>query len=238
MIEIKPGTPPAEAATLPGSNEQGKTTPSSPTPPATPGTTGNETEGKVTISTKEYADLQRAKARQLSFERRKNFAASRNNPLRKPEGNPGAPNDAIAEELSAAETRAQEAEQRALKAEVAGKVRELLDKDEFKALPKSTRDLILKNPHMLSDADNVDEALLDIEDFVREQVAGLEAPKSPAAPAPGGAQPQGHETPPTVTAGNPAPAPAAGLEDTTNLRGAALSRAVLRNSLRKARGVK
>ena len=116
-----------------------------------------------------------------------------------------------------------------------------MEKEEFKVLPESTKALILKNPHMLSQADNVEEALLDIEDFVRDQVAGLKVPNSSPNPGQGGsraANPSGHETPSSVSAGAPAPASAIELEDVSNLSGVARSRAVLRNSMKKARGVK
>ena len=232
MTTTNPATP-AQAAN-PGSNGQGQPNPSATTPPATtPGATGTP-EGKVTISTEEYAKLQRAAARQLSFEKRKQFTA------RPSQVTNGDPDDPANQEIAKANERANSAERKSMQLEVRGKVRDLLDKPDFKNLPGSTRELILKNPHMLSAADNVDEALLDIEDFVRETVAGLPAqPHVPAPGSPSSGNPPGHETPPKINAGNPAPASGApNLEETSNLRGANLSRATLRNAIRKQRGAK
>ena len=125
-----------------------------------------------------------------------------------------------------------DAEQRAMRAEVGSKVRDILEKEEFKALPKSTRDLILRNPAMLSDADNVEEALLDIEDFVREQVAGLTVQNQPGQGT-GKSEPTGHQTPSVVNQGAPAPTGPGNLENIDGLRGTALSRAILRNKMRQ-----
>lgn len=228
MENLKPATPAPAAA--PGTHETVPATPSAATPPATPGS-GEQPEGKVTISTKEYAQLQRDSARVRSFEKRREFQRSRNNP--QPAN--GNPDDPANERISQLEAEKADSDKRALQAEIKGSVRDILDKEEFKALPQSTRDLILKNPHMLSEADNLEEALLDIEDFVRDQVLKLGA--APAQPDPKGnpqsGTPKGHETPPTVSHGVPSQAPSAGMEDTSNLRGAALSRATLRNALRK-----
>lgn len=229
MTNPNPATP-AQAAT-PGSGETVVTTPPSGTPaPATPGVQGNESgEGKVTIDLKEYRDLQRAKARTLSFDKRAG--------LRKPEANPGTNSGdgdpELVERLNKAESDRQAAERRALQAEVKGSVRDLLDREEFKPLPESTRQLILKNPAMLSEADNLEEALLDIEEFVRDEVLKMgTTPKVPTStPNP---SPAGHETPPTVTPGSPAPSPAAGMEDLSKLRGADRSRAAIRNAMRGA----
>ena len=215
------------SGTTPAGNEPGQSNPPAQAPAQS---TGAPSEGQVTISTKEYAELQRAKARTLSFEKRKAFAT------RQQQGDQNAnldPNDAATQAIAEANRKTQEAEQRAMRAEISGKVRDLLDKEDFKALPKSTRDLILKNPALLSNADNAEEALLDIEDFVREQVAGLTPPaQNPTDQKQ--TDPKGHETPATVSAGSPAPATQTGLENTDGLRGVALSRAVLRNKLRQA----
>ena len=90
----------------------------------------------------------------------------------------------------------------------------------------------------MSDADNVEEILLDIEDFVREEVGKLSATSQPLNSGEGKNEPVGHETPPAIQSGIPAPAPAQNLEETENLHGTDLSRAVLRNSIKKMRGVK
>ena len=233
MSEQIPATP-APAAT-PGSNVPGQSNPSTvtPTPASTPGTTGTDnSEGKVTLSAKEHAQLLRDQARLKSFQRRKDFfkKSAVNG------GNDGGTGDEVPEEIQRLETEKAKAEQEALKAKVTLKVRDLLDQDDFKNLPKSTRDLILQRPHLLSDADNVDEAMLDIEDFVREQVASLSVPNR-TQPSGAAANPPGHETPTAVNPGGPVAPTAVALENTEGLRGPARSQAVLRNALKKAKGL-
>ncbi len=217
-----------QSGTTPAGNEPGQST-----PPATAPATGTQSEGQVTISTKEYAQLQRDQARYQSFQKRAAFTSKN-----QAQQTTGDPDDDTAKAIADANRRVQEAENRAAQVEIRGRVRDLLDKDEFKALPKSTRDLILKNPALLSSADSVDEALLDIEDFVKDQVIGLSLPAQQAqTQVQQKTDPKGHETPTAVSGGSPAPASAAGLENVDGLRGVALSRAVLRNSLRKAKGI-
>lgn len=238
MNNQNPATP-AQAAT-PGSNAQVPATPSAVTPPVTTPGQGNNPEGTVTIPTKEFAQLQRDSARVRSFEKRKQFAARRTNPGA-PAAN-GDQDDPANERISQLETETADANKRALQAEIKGSVRDVLDKEEFKALPQSTRELILKNPHMLSEADNLEEALLDIEDFVREQVSKLAAAPAQQNGQPGNpssGSPAGHETPPKIGAGTPSQTPNSSLEDTSNLRGVALSRATIRNAIKKQKqGIK
>lgn len=234
-MENKTGTTPAPAATLPSDAAGNNKQPVTPTPPN--GAQGNNQEGKVTIDLKEYRDLQRAKARSLSFDKRAQLKEDRGSGAgHQPTNNGGAGDDPeIAEIINQAQTKAAEAERRAMQAEVRGRVRDLLDKEEFKTLAKSTRDLILKNPHMLSSADNVDEALLDIEDYVREHSlsdqgnGGQGTGSRPTAP--------NHETPPPINNGASAPTSPQGLEDVSKLRGAEKTRALIRNGLRSAKGV-
>lgn len=229
---------PAQAAT-PGNVPQGSGTPSPVTPPVTTPGPGAQAEGTVTISTKEFAELQRAKARSLAFDRRADFRKRNPLPPQAPHGE-GSDDPEILAKLQEEQEARIESDKRAYRAEVTLKVRDLLDKEEFKALPASTRALILKNPHMLSEADNVEEALLDIEDFVRDQVAGLAIPAPLNQPGPGGvrtATPAGHETPPIVSAGAPTSPSAIEEEDVSKLVGVARSRAILRNAMKKARGL-
>lgn len=227
MAENANGVTPATAATPP--NDGHRTNPPTIAPPA-----GAAPEGKVTISTKEYADLQRAKARTLSFENRRAFNASRNAPPR--ETNGGTANEAEAAALS----RADNAERRVMQLEVKDKVRELLGKPEYAVLPQSTRDLILKNPAMLSEADNIDEALLDIEDFVLDSISKIDSngsiPVTVKVPdsVPRPSATPGHETPPARAIG-PSDLRADEKEDINKLTGTARSRAILRNKIRDKR---
>jgi len=229
MLE-NPATPAPAAA--PGNDANVITTPSAPVTPAS--------EGKVTIDLKEYRDLQRAKARTLSFERRAEISKGKQAPGQPANGS-GIDDAEIAEQIRAAEAGRTAAERKAMQLEVRGKVRDLLDKEEFKVLPKSTRDLILEKPHMLSEADNAEEALLDIEDFVRLKITEIGS-SQPGGTGQGGvgsrpANPPAHETPP-VGGGDPAPTKPDGLEDTSKLKGSEKTRAILRNQLKTAKGVK
>lgn len=230
MTTTNPATP-AQAAT-PGNTEQIKPTTPAVAPVSNQGQ-GEPQEGKVTISTKEFAQLQRDSARVRSFEKRKQFTIKQNAYQNQTTGS----DDQTNEEIQRLSSEKAAAESRALRAEVRSQVQELVNKEEFKAIPKSTRDLILKNPQMLSNADNVEEALLDIEDFLREQATEAKLSGQGQQSAPAGS-PAGHETPPVVNAGAPAPAGSAGLEDISNLHGPSRSRAVLRNKIQQSRGVK
>jgi hypothetical protein len=230
MTNQNPATP-AQAAT-PGSVPAVVPNPSVTTPAPT-GEQGTSSEGKVTIDLKEYRDLQRAKARTLSFDKRATIRGKTDHPANNPDGTQADPE--IVERLNQESQARQAAERKSLQLEVRSGVRDLLEKDEFKVLPKSTKDLILKNPAMLSEAETLEEAMLDIEDFCRDQVLSLGDIGLPTPPA---AQPKGHEAPPAVNAGSPAPANASGLEDVSKLHGTARSTASIRNLIKTARGVK
>lgn len=230
MENNKNGTTPAQAATLP--NGQAVVTTPSVVTPAPNGDKGNLSDGKVTIDLKEYRDLQRAKARTLSFEKRAALPG-RQAPqtMKNPDGSDADPE--IIERLNQSEARVKDAERKAMRFEVQNKVRDLLDKPEYVKLPASTKALILKNPAMLSEAVTLDEAMLDIEDFVNEQVSVLDLNLG----TPGGKPntPAGHDTPPTG-AGGPAPVRGTEPEDLSKLRGPARSQAAIRNAMKSARG--
>jgi len=240
IMSIQNPATPAQAAT-PGNGPQGSGTPSPVSSPAgTPTGQGNQAEGTVTISTKEFAELLRAKARSVSFEKRAQFVARQKSNTSQPMNREGGDDPELVAQLQREQEARADSDRRALRAEVTLKVRDLLDKEEFKALPFSTKALIIKNPSSLSEADNIDEALLDIEDFVREQVAGLNLPAQPQNNSQAGSRsenPAGHESPLPVSAGAPNPVSAVELEDVSKLDGVSRSRAVLRNSLKKARGL-
>lgn len=225
MDKNNPATP-AQAAT-PGQAPNSPATPAA-TPAPTGDNGGQNQEGKVTISTKEFAQLQRDAARARSNDKRNNLKL-RNSPPGDPNADPN-----ITQAVDEANERARDAEKKALQFQVKGQVRDLLEKDEFKNLPKSTKNLILSNPHLLSQADNLEEAMLDIEDFIRDEVLSVEsAPATtPTTPAPGN-NPPGHETPPAPGSGGPAPAGGTDFEDTSRLSGPAKTQAMIRNSMRK-----
>lgn len=226
-----PATPVAPATAIPGTVPAGNNPPPAAVPPLTAQVP--DQEGKVTIPLKEYRNLQRGAARALSFDKRLALNKPGANLPTNASGDPDV--DAIRAE---ADNRVAEAERRALQLEVRGKVADLLGKDEFKALPKSTRELILKNPAMLSQADNIEEAMIDIEEFVRDQVLSMgDGGSNSGGSTPPQNQPPRTETPPTVSGGAPAPSDAAGLEDLSKLHGPAKSQAAIRNLMKtKGRG--
>lgn len=216
---------PAQAAT-PGAIEQGVQNPSvvASQSPASP-------EEKVTISLKEYRDLQRSHARQLSFEKRKDFLKKA--PVAD-QGDGTSQDPELVQQLNRERELRETAEKRAMQSEVRDGVRGILSKPEYAGLPESTKNLILKNPSALSDADNIEEALLDIEDFVRENSVSVSKPGDGSTRP----EPAHHDTPQSVSTGTPAPVYNTDIEDTSRLTGVNRSRAILRNTMRKARGIK
>ena len=227
MVTPNPATP-AQAAN-PGSVETVVTPPAVTPAPATQAP-GINPAGTVTISTEEFARLQRDSARTRSFGKRV---------YQKPSGQAANidPNDPAAAAIATANQERDEAVRKAMQSEVRGKVRDLLADDRFKALPKSTKDLILEKPHMLTDAETLEDAMYDIEDKLLE-MAGPTNPSNPNPsnlPSNPSTLPTSRETPPIVTPGNPAPIDAGALEPTEGLRGSERSMAILRNSFKKQR---
>lgn len=230
MTNINPAAPSQEAT--PGKVPQNGGNPSAPSSANQPnGGQGNDNEGTVTIPLKEYRTLQRQDARAKSLDRRNALNKGRqSNQAANLDDNGGDPE--LVNRLAEETRLRQEAEQKALRVEVGSRVRDLLEKDEFKTLPNSTKQLILKNPSALSNADNLEEALLDIEDFVRDEVLKMETPSgSGNAPGKGDKTPETPETPP-VNNGAPAPSKAGDLEDLSKLSGSQKSRAAIRNLLK------
>ncbi len=230
MVTPNPAPHVAPATSNPGSVETVVTPPAVTPAPATQAP-GINPAGTVIISTEEYARLQRDSARTRSFGKRV---------YQKPSGQSANidPNDPTASAIAQANAERDEAVRKAMQSEVRGKVRDLLADDRFKALPKSTKDLILEKPHMLTDAETLEDAMYDIEDKLLE-MAGTANPSNqnpstlPSNPSP---LPPSRETPPIVTPGNPAPIDAGALEPVEGLRGSERSMAVLRNSLKKQHG--
>jgi hypothetical protein len=191
-----------------------------------------KSEGSVTISNEEYAQLQRNTARLKGYQKRQMPVKA----TRRPAGTKQSDSeyeDEPNEEYQQAIARNQELERQLFERDVREKTRELLSQDEFKSLPESTRKLILRNPASLSESVSIEEMMMDIEDFVREETAALIKPEKPVSDSP-----TGHETPQAVNAGNPAISEAEQLEDVSGLTGTSRSKAVFRNILKKSRGVK
>jgi hypothetical protein len=227
MNQENPATPAqvnAPAAT-PGSTASVITPPSTTTPPA-----DNGSEGKVTISTKEFAQLSRDAARGRSAERRASLGKNAN-----AAGNVDANlNPDAADLINQERAKREEAERKALQYEVKDKIRGIIDKDEFKNIPASTKELILRNPGSVTDAEDPEVALLDVEDFLRETASKIDV--SALNPAGGSAaKPQdaaNRDTPPVVNAGAPAPGGAAEAQDPSKLHGHAKTQAIIRNGLK------
>lgn len=149
----------------------------------------------------------------------------------------GAPEDVNAK-IREANQRVADAEKRALQMEVKGKVSDLLAKPEFQKIPQSTRELILRNPAVISQASTLDEALLDIEDYLNDTVGKIDLGMggTTVVKRDGDATPAGVVTPPAIP-GGPTKSDPVGLEDTSKLRGPARSVASIRNVLKKSQGI-
>lgn len=227
-----PATP-AQAAvpgTQPDPNQPPTNPPAPPTPPG----------GQVTITNEEYADLQRQKARLTALQR----SGSRPRAAARPAAaDPTAdPDAAVAEEVQRERERSAALTQQIFHRDVKDFTRDLLAKPEFASLPESTKRLILRNPASYSEATDLENAKLDIEDFLREEIAavppGSATPPAGAPPAPRKAnEPPGHETPPHVSAGSPAAPPSDQLEDLSRLSGPERSKAAFRNAMKKKAGI-
>lgn len=180
-------------------------------------------EGQVVISTKEFAQLQRDRARLLAFEKRKELYFKKNNPSKSQElDNLDGVDEVIKEEIVKAKSKASELEKELFKERLINKTRDILTKPEYSILPESTRNLILKNPALLTNSEDVEEAILDVEDFIREESAKIIPPSTELIK---------HETPPKINSG----APTTNLspeEDFNKLSGPDRSRAILRKKFR------
>lgn len=222
----KPATPSNEAA--PGKEEQATT----PSPAATPekGKEEQKTEeGQVTISAKEYRDLQRAKARASAAQKRMDLSKRSTTPNDDEEGDQGP--DRV--EVARLQAELESAERARVAAEVRVGVSDILARDEFKDIPASVKRMIQKNPSafMSTKSNSVEEGLLDIEDYLNEEVAspsGNEIKVERRVEAP-----SGHETPPNIGGGGAGSGDQSKLEDLNNLSGSERSRAAFRNILKK-----
>ena len=224
---------PAQAAapgTQPDPNQPPTTTPA---PPASP-------EGKVMITNEEYADLQRQKARLAALQRSGNRPRAAARPAA---ADPTAdPDAAVAEEVQRERERSAALQQQIFDRDVRDHARDLLAKPEYAKLPESTKRLILRNPASYIQSADLESAKMDLEDFLREEIAAVPPsttpPGQPPAPAHRNAnEPPGHETPPHVGAGSPAAPPSDQLEDLSRLSGPARSQAAFRNAVKKKQGI-
>lgn len=205
MTEIIPATP-AQAAT-PGATEVKAPAATAATQPAT-----------VTITADELAQFKRDQARLAGFQQKAAFT-KKNVPA----------GDVTPDVITQIQ---QEADKRVMLAEVKAGVVQILAKPEYAGLPESTKALIRKNPSALSEADTLEESLIDIENFVRENSISVSNSGTGKVTSP---NPAGHETPPAPGAGGPSTVKNDDLEDVSRLTGPARSMAVFRNQQKIAK---
>lgn len=235
MDNKTPATP-ATAAT-PGNNQgQPVPQPSGTVPPVATqtgagGQAGNQ-DGKVLVDANEYRKLQRDAARTAGLQRRVDLFMK--NPPQNTAGGQVTGDEDADKLIASANARAEAAERRSMQLEVTNRVKDLVNSARFKDVPESTKRLILKNPSALSDAQTLDEAILDIEDFLENEILSI-GQSHPVTPQGQGGDPAGHETPPRPGSGAPSTIEADGdLVETEGLTGPERSRAVLRNIIKKA----
>lgn len=227
-----PGATPAQVPAVP------PITPAASPAPASGSQEPQPAVGVVTLTEAQYRNLLRDQARAKAMDKRNGIRPGSGTPMQPGDGD----DPELVQRFNQSEAQRLDAEKRAMRAEVREKVRDLIEKPEYANIPKSTKDLILRNPASLSEAETLDEALIDIEQFLGEQAASVATlpgnPGSQPTPAAPGNQLPTRETPPTPGQGTPAPAAAAGLEDTSKLHGPAKTQAMIRNKVKESRGVK
>ena len=228
-MENKQPATPAQAAT-PGKNEPGSITPA----PAPLGGQGENQEQMVSIPQKQLRDLLRDQARYNSFNRDKDKFGKKNIPSQDFSGS----DPDVVETLRNTQGENSNLRKELFQERLVNKTREFLNKDEFKNVPDFAKSLILKNPAAYTQAENVEDALFDIEDVIRQDILPSlsQSQKTPENDGRNNDSPQGHEAPPVPGSGRPAPAAPVGLEDTSRLVGPARSRATLRNAINKQKG--
>lgn len=227
MAENNQPATPAQAAT-PGAQEQngnGQPAPQNPAPQGAGGGTNNQ-DGKVTLDQKEYRNLLRQDARAKAYEKR--FGPKGRSPSQAAAGGEGVTVD---DQVLAERTRAEQAERRALQSEVKLEIKDIVSREEYKNIPRSTIDLLLKNPGAITEAETLEDALFDVEEWLNDQASKNPAPTQNAQVP----QPPKHETPPVVSGGAPAPAGADQLEDVSKLHGPAKTQAMIRNAIKSKR---
>lgn len=224
-----PATPPA----APAANQPGNP-PANGNPPAG----GGKTEGgKVEVPLDEYNNLVRDASR---FRSRKPATPS---PTERREQRYSQPAGGDSDDPEVArlmeENQRTKAENMRLSLNL--KVKELLVSDEYKDLPATAKRILEKNPLAFVDprAKNVDDAILDIQDWIDSELdlakagGGNTTPATPGQPAGNGQTPAVHETPPVNGAGQPGATPSQE-ESVEGKTGPARSMTILRNIFKKS----
>lgn len=213
-------------------SEQPAATPAAPVAPATPAPAPapakteqtpapGENDGKVTLSTDEYKNLQRDAARYRS-RKTPSPEDKRNQRYNQP---PPAGGESADEEVNKLHSTIKTYEQENLQLKLNNKVRDLLEADEYKALPETAKRILKKNPMSIVDprAKTLDDALADIQDFMDDELSFIQ-PQKPGEKD----QPPVNETPP-VPGSVPTPPKTTPEESTEGKTGSARSTTILKN---------
>lgn len=244
MPNNQPATPDNKSAT-PG-NESGQQNPQTPqgaAPSQTPSQEGDKgtqqnQEGMVSISAKEYRDLQRAKARASSAQRREALKNKQNTTNKSvDEYNSEGVDPEVAEALSRTQSQLTETQRDLIIERSKNRVTEILSREEYKDIPESTKRILRNNPSSVAsvESNTIDELMLDVEDFLNDEIEKIPVTVVKTPPQEN-TDPKGHETPDNVGGGGSQNTSNQGLEDISNLTGTARSRAVLRNAIKKGGG--
>lgn len=229
-------TPPATPPAAPAANQPG-TPPANGTPPAGGGQEG----GKVQIpfsSMEEYNNLVRDAAR---FRSRKGNSTPTPTERREQRYSQPAGGESDDPEVARLMAENQQTKAENMRLSLNLKVKELLVSDEYKDLPATAKRILEKNPLAFVDprAKNVDDAILDIQDWIDSELdlakagGGNTTPATPGQPAGNGQTPAVHETPPVNGAGQPGATPSQE-ESVEGKTGPARSMTILRNIFKKS----
>lgn len=219
------GTPPVSPET-PATLPAAPATPPAGTPPAIPPVPeGVKIEGdKVVLDLAKYRNLERDAARARS--RKTPSADDRRNDRysQPPAGDDDDP------QLAEMRTKVSQTERENMQLKLNNKVRDLLESDEYKALPDTAKRILRKNPMAVVDnrAKSFDDAVADIQDWLDEEISLAKPATPPVTPTP--------ETPPVPGAG-PTPPRSDPAESTEGKTGPERSMTILKN-LMKQKGAK
>lgn len=230
-------TPPATPPAAPAANQPGN-------PPANGNSpaSGGKTEGeKVHIpfkSMEEYNNMVRDAGRYRS---RNGGNTPTPNERREQRYSPPASGDNDDPEVARLMAENQQTKAENMRLSLNLKVKDLLVSDEYKDLPATAKRILEKNPLAFVDprAKNVDDAILDIQDWIESELdlakasSGNTTPATPGQPAGNGQTPAVHETPPVNGVGQPGTTPSQE-ESTEGKTGPSRSTTILRNLFKKS----
>jgi len=210
------------------------------TPPGTPpeGNNGGAQnpppdETKVEISEKELADLKTKAGR---WDKRHESGKGKPKQKRSWEKSGDGDGDGSGEPLEVREAReeAQAAKREAFGLKLEKQVGKVLESDEYKNLSPQVKRLIARNPAAYIDprSETVEDAILDIQDFLDEELDNLTDQSGGTTPAPKTETPV---TPPASSSRSTNTSSSAEEESVEGKTGAARSTAILRNLARRGK---